>query len=182
MVPSDDEHDEEYEVERIVATRTRKGKVEYQVKWLGYPESENTWQSVDSMNCPDLIAKYEEQKEKTKLEKFRVPSSKSSSPTKSAPAKGRTTEFGKRISLKPQKAATSNSLEKKERQKWVPGDWEELVDRVDTVSRVNGKLHVWIVWNDGAVTEELADETNIRCPQKVIKFYESRLRFPDEKK
>ena len=31
-------------VERIVGKRKRKGRVEYEIKWKGYPSSENTWE------------------------------------------------------------------------------------------------------------------------------------------
>jgi len=34
---------ERFRVERIVRTRTVKGKKQYFVKWLGYPDSANTW-------------------------------------------------------------------------------------------------------------------------------------------
>lgn len=64
----------------------------------------------------------------------------------------------------------------------TPGDWDELVDHIDTVTRDKNVLLVWIAWNDGRLTEELAAEANIRCPQKIIQFYESRLKFPGESK
>jgi hypothetical protein len=35
--------DDIFKVERVLKTRKRKGKVEYFVKWLGYPEKFNSW-------------------------------------------------------------------------------------------------------------------------------------------
>ncbi len=35
--------DDVYEVERVLKTRKRAGKVEYYVKWKGYPSKFNSW-------------------------------------------------------------------------------------------------------------------------------------------
>jgi len=48
----------EYEVEAIMGKRKKQGRVEYLVKWLGYPDSENTWVQARDMNAPDLIKQY----------------------------------------------------------------------------------------------------------------------------
>ena len=37
--------DDVYEVEKIIKTRRRSGKVQYYVKWLGYPDKFNSWTS-----------------------------------------------------------------------------------------------------------------------------------------
>ena len=34
--------------------------MEYEVKWVGYNSSENTWEEVKNLqNCPDLVKEYE---------------------------------------------------------------------------------------------------------------------------
>ena len=35
--------DEQFDVEKILKTRKRAGKIEYYVKWLGYPSKFNSW-------------------------------------------------------------------------------------------------------------------------------------------
>jgi hypothetical protein len=49
----------EWEVEEIIKHRKKGRREEYLVKWLGYPESENTWEPVAHLtNCRQLVQKY----------------------------------------------------------------------------------------------------------------------------
>jgi hypothetical protein len=49
----------EYEVERIVSQRTRRGKTQYLVKWVGYPDYENTWEPAKNLkNCKSALAEF----------------------------------------------------------------------------------------------------------------------------
>ena len=52
--------EEEYEVERIVNHRRhgRARRLEYLIKWKGYPESDNTWEPADQVHAPELIKLY----------------------------------------------------------------------------------------------------------------------------
>ncbi|KAL5528114.1 hypothetical protein ACEPAF_7250 [Sanghuangporus sanghuang] len=51
----------EYEVEAIRDMRKRHGRWEYQVKWLSYPEEENTWEPVEGLcNAPKKLREYHE--------------------------------------------------------------------------------------------------------------------------
>lgn len=52
----------EYEVEKVVDKRIHKGKVEYLLKWKGYPPSDNTWESEDNLDCQELVQDYEERR------------------------------------------------------------------------------------------------------------------------
>ena len=62
----DSSSEEEYEVECIRSKRIKQGKTEYHIKWKGYPESQNSWEPVDNLDCPELIAKYEKEQEEKK--------------------------------------------------------------------------------------------------------------------
>src|SRR6266850_1373584 len=50
----------EYEVELIKSHRRhgRSRKLQYLIKWKGYPESNNTWKDTDKIHAPDLIKLY----------------------------------------------------------------------------------------------------------------------------
>ena len=52
--------EEEYEVERIVNYRHhgRSKKLQYLIKWLNYPEADNTWEPADQIHAPELVKAY----------------------------------------------------------------------------------------------------------------------------
>merc|ERR1711981_789661 len=51
-----------YEVEQIDDDRVVKGKKQYFIKWHNFPVSDNTWEPEENLDCPDLIARYEDKK------------------------------------------------------------------------------------------------------------------------
>lgn len=57
-------YDEEFLVESIQDQRTRKGIAEYYIKWTGYDESENTWEPVTHLHCPEKSKEFEERRKK----------------------------------------------------------------------------------------------------------------------
>ena len=58
--------EKQYEVEKVVNKRVHKGKVEYLLKWKGYPSDENTWEPEDSLECPELLQEYERNRAREK--------------------------------------------------------------------------------------------------------------------
>lgn len=63
-ITPDEELEQEYEVQKIVAERTKNGKKEYFIRWKGFKPHDNTWEPANHLNCPELIAKFMKKKKK----------------------------------------------------------------------------------------------------------------------
>ncbi len=49
----------EYEAEKILDSRLSRGKLQYLVKWRGYPNEENTWEPEDNLkHSPNLLDEF----------------------------------------------------------------------------------------------------------------------------
>ena len=69
-----EEDEQEYEVEAILKHRQRGRKKEYLIKWVGYPDSENTWEPEEHLTDVQEMLKsywedYNARKQKEKEEK-----------------------------------------------------------------------------------------------------------------
>jgi len=54
------DNDEQYKVETIQSHQHqgRQKQLQYLVKWLGYPESNNMWEPIKNIQAPMLIKQY----------------------------------------------------------------------------------------------------------------------------
>ena len=60
--PNDDLLSADFQIEEIVSHKTKQGKTRYFIKWLGYPESENTWEFESDLiadGCSTELRKYD---------------------------------------------------------------------------------------------------------------------------
>ncbi|KAM7542277.1 hypothetical protein Aperf_G00000019410 [Anoplocephala perfoliata] len=48
------------EVEKILKMKIHNDKKMYLIKWKGYPESSNTWEFEENLECPDLIREFDQ--------------------------------------------------------------------------------------------------------------------------
>ncbi|XP_012564927.1 heterochromatin protein 1-like [Hydra vulgaris] len=55
-----------YKTEKIIKKRTRGGKIQYLIKWEGYPSSQNTWEPEENIFDPQVIQKYINSKKTSK--------------------------------------------------------------------------------------------------------------------
>ena len=53
-----DQEDDQWEVEILVGKRKVGRRTEYEVKWMGFPESENSWRPKKDIH-PSLVSEYE---------------------------------------------------------------------------------------------------------------------------
>ncbi|KAJ0971137.1 hypothetical protein J5N97_019096 [Dioscorea zingiberensis] len=59
-----------YEIEDIRKKRIRKGKLQYLIKWRGWPETANTWEPLENIrSCSDIIDAFEERLQSPKKRK-----------------------------------------------------------------------------------------------------------------
>ncbi|CAG9809670.1 unnamed protein product [Chironomus riparius] len=60
LVPSakNDKVEEEYEVENIVGHRLYNGKLMYKIRWKNYEPIHDTWETYESLSCPDILEMY----------------------------------------------------------------------------------------------------------------------------
>lgn len=107
-----------------------KGKLQYLIKWEGYPPSQNTWEDVENTNCPLLISEFEKkEKQKRKLNR---------SPTK---------ENGKDKKRKQDKSE-SELEDTKSLEDDIPGGYEQgdQVQEIVGAKRFNGELYFFCSW------------------------------------
>ncbi len=64
--------EEEYEVEKVINHRHagRARTLQYLVKWIGYPEADNTWEPADQVHAPQLIKAYSELRKRCNVWQF----------------------------------------------------------------------------------------------------------------
>jgi hypothetical protein len=149
--------EEEFIVEKILKMRTtKKGKVQYLLKWKGFPDSENTWEPAENLECPELIAAFmAEQKEKQQT-------SISSGKRSLSNEVNNNTSSTKRPRVEYEQTGYNRGL--------VP---EMLMGATDIY---DGELMFLVKWK-GVSKPELVPSriVNKQSAQLVIKFYEDRL-------
>ncbi|CAI2174192.1 19138_t:CDS:2 [Funneliformis geosporum] len=173
----EDEAAEVYEVEAVLEHNKSKGKTYYLIKWKGYSQEESTWEDEDNVFAEDLVKDYwtKLNSEEPKVRETRKGRKRAATAPPPIPSKKETKKA--RMSTSPKKAKTVRV--KIDEDFDHDEDWESLVSGVETVTRddKSGELLVYLKWKNGDTSRHPAKEANIKCPQKMIKFYEQRLTF-----
>lgn len=60
-----------FTVEKIVDSRTSKGKKEYLIKWEGFDDKDNTWEAAKNILCKELIDEFEKNKKQKTSKKVK---------------------------------------------------------------------------------------------------------------
>ncbi|XP_045766671.1 chromobox protein homolog 5-like [Maniola jurtina] len=148
----EEEEEAEYEVEKIIDSKRIKGKLHYLIRWKGYSASNDTWEPHNTLSCPELISKFNEEKE----------NSKDNSPKKSSKRKG-----NKKASKIPSK---------KPKTEWDGKNADENAEyEVDRILEVHHKkngersfLIHWKGWSNKFDSWE--PESNLNCPELIKRF------------
>jgi len=167
--------EEQFIVEKVLKMRTtKKGKVQYLLKWKGFSHDENTWEPAENLECPGLIAAFmAEQKDKDKEKK---------QATTTSTTKTSETSNGKRShSTNSQIDEENNNTSQTKRPRVEleqTGYGRELVPEtlMGATDIYDGELMFLVKW-EGLAKPELVPSriVNKQSPQLVIKFYEDRL-------
>nr|ADO28367.1 chromobox protein-like protein 3 [Ictalurus furcatus] len=150
------EEPEEFVVEKVMDQRLVNGKVEFFLKWKGFPDSDNTWEPEENLDCPELIAAFLES-QKGVVEK--PDSNKRKSSTDEPETEENKAKKKKELNEKPR--GFTRNLEP-----------ERIIGATDS----SGELMFLMKWKDSDEADLVpAREANTHCPQVVIAFYEERL-------
>jgi len=107
--------------------------VEYQIKWSGYPDSQNTWEKGQDVYCVDLIKKFEEEMEADSEEKPTVKR-----------VKRNTTDNGKR---KRSGSVNDKNLQSKRRRGDIGFETGYKVDTIIGAKKEeDGELYLYVSW------------------------------------
>ncbi|KAK4748054.1 hypothetical protein SAY87_014640 [Trapa incisa] len=99
-----------YEIEAVRRKRIRKGKVQYLIKWRGWPETANTWEPLENlMSCSDVIDAFEERARSGKQKSYRKRKRKSGI-THTQPRKKQNIQEQSSYSSKPVEGSMNDEL------------------------------------------------------------------------
>ncbi|WWD19298.1 hypothetical protein CI109_103756 [Kwoniella shandongensis] len=188
----EDEEEGEYEVEAIVDHRQKgsgTGKFEYLVSWKGYGPEHNTWEPEAHVAHADgIVSKYWANKPKPSLQKDTKkrgrPSASGSVPPSQRAAKAPRTSVtnGKKKPIPVEDSEDEapeyedTHVDSTEKYKDIV-NWEDCVQGIDTIER-NSKdeLMIYVTMTGGERVGLPTEVAYKRCPQKILKFYESHLK------
>ncbi|RVD86450.1 uncharacterized protein DFL_004724 [Arthrobotrys flagrans] len=160
----EEEEEEEFVVEKILDHKYEDGVLKYKVKWKDYEKkSDQTWEPEDTL---EEVVALEEYLQKIGGRPSQTPGKRSRKSTGGAstpaPKKSRVKQEGKEDD-------------------WDPpaGSWEDDVRMIETLDRNGGDHICYIQWANGRRSQHPLHVVYQRCPQKMLKFYESHLVFRD---
>ncbi|CAG4947689.1 unnamed protein product [Parnassius apollo] len=148
---------EEYEVEKIIDSKRIKGKLHYLIRWKGYSADSDTWEPENTLSCPELINKFNEEKENSKDKDGDTPQEKKGNKRKS-------------------KTNPKTSPKKAKNAEWDSENADEAAEyEVERILEVHhkksGKREFLIHWKGwSSKFDSWEPESNLNCPELIKKF------------
>ena len=129
-----------YTVEAIRDKRVNRGKVEYLIKWEGYPENQCTWEPVAHLDSvPEMIEEFEKNyKKKEPTKSKEAPRKSNDKPAKTKDTKGaKPSKSSKTISTKTQAKPSKKESNKKGKMSIDNEDGEDGTDQESAANSGN---------------------------------------------
>ena len=186
-----------YNIEKILDRRKINGKLEYKIKWEGYPMNQSTWEPMENLiTAKELVDEYDKQypftndmlNKKTK----RIKKMSAKKPVKKAPKKENEPQIQEKTENEPQKEEekpeqinleenpinNDTNIQNDPIRKY---NIDDSLKKVTTVRKRDNKLMAVVVkMNELGMTNEIEIETNnlkYDNPWILLDFYESKIKF-----
>ena len=186
-----------YNIEKILDRRKINGKLEYKIKWEGYPMNQSTWEPMENLiTAKELVDEYDKQypftndmlNKKTK----RIKKMSAKKPVKKAAKKENEPQIQEKNENEPQKEEEKPeqiNLEENQINNNIniqndpirKYNIDDSLKKVTTVRKRDNKLMAVVVkMNELGMTNEIEIETNnlkYDNPWILLDFYESKIKF-----
>uniref|UniRef100_A0A6B2LJR9 Chromo domain-containing protein n=1 Tax=Arcella intermedia TaxID=1963864 RepID=A0A6B2LJR9_9EUKA len=139
------------------------------MKWKGYSDAENTWEDEENLlDAQHLLKEFNKNEEKEG-----DPENDPEAPNSEPPAKKQRRE------MDPKKQQDPGAAKRQRKAKEEVGfDHGDKVQEIVGARIIKNVLHLYVQWKGKNVCSFVpADVCNKKIPQKVIQFYESRIKF-----
>lgn len=198
------EEKEVFSVEKILDKMVKDGKTFYLLKWFNFDDSENTWEPEENLSCPALIESFERQYAEKQKALSSSGSSKEAAAGSNSVGGGSKAKKSKKASTASDPVVNQSPLKKSKIEPELPledevsngGDDDQdvrmpgesgfakgwIAEDILGATEESGQVLFLIKWKDISQPELVySTEANTAIPQMVIKFYESKLTWHDDK-
>lgn len=165
----EDDDEDDYEVDDIVAHQVITGENYYLVHWKGYSSKDNTWEPESALSCPELIAAFEK-KPKSKKGKGKGKGGKTTAVAKAVVgAKKRGRPSGKTP------AAGKSPAKKPAQKKAAANEPAYEVEKVVGSKMIRGEKHFQIRWKGYTAKDDTWEHvSDLNCPELIKQFDQER--------
>ena len=143
-----EEEPEEYTVEKILSKRIKNGRIEYLLKWNGFPDSDNTWEPRENLICQELLEEYESSLAGKPKDKKKTESKRKANATKAESTPAETETDSSSAQVKPDVGASESANENNVRTIDTPAGFDRglPLKAIIGATEENGQIFFCIEW------------------------------------